>query len=146
MPRTTKHDAEAKENEALGLRLAGLTYDAIAQRMKYRNRDGAWKAVDRALARQRREMGAELLTLELSRLDALQRAVFTDALRGDVKAMDRVLKLMDHRAKLTGLYNVQPEGNDDEIRAAFAGFLATVTTVVEGERAAEAAAAEEPAA
>lgn len=142
MPRTTKHAREAKENEALRLRLAGGTYDAIARVMGYANRDGAWKAVDRALARQRAEAADQLLALELTRLDALQRGVFATALGGNVQAIASVLKVMDHRAKLTGLYDVQPQGNDHEIRAAFAGFLATVTDTVEGERAAAAAAAE----
>ena len=46
-----------------------------------------------------------LLTMELDRLDQLQRAVWADALGGDTKAVDACLKIIDKRAKLLGLEN-----------------------------------------
>jgi hypothetical protein len=39
-----------KDQEALRYRLGGFSYDEIAQRLGYRNKSGAWKAVERALA------------------------------------------------------------------------------------------------
>ena len=46
-----------------------------------------------------------LLTMELDRLDQLQRAVWTDALGGDTRAVETCLKIIDKRAKLLGLEN-----------------------------------------
>jgi hypothetical protein len=45
----------------------------------------------------------EVLALELSRLDALQNAVWDMALMGSTKHVDAVLKVMGQRAKLLGL-------------------------------------------
>lgn len=41
---------------------------------------------------------------EGDRLDALQAAVWADAMGGDVRAVGAVLRIMDARAKLFGLY------------------------------------------
>jgi hypothetical protein len=46
----------------------------------------------------------ELRTLEGERLDRLQRAIWADAIAGNVGKIDRVLKIMDQRARLFGLY------------------------------------------
>lgn len=87
--------------EALRLRIAGFSYDDIAKRSGYRNRSGAFKAVERALA-----AGAETdgVALEISRLDVLQRGVFQRAMQGDVQAALAVVKIIDQRSKLAGLY------------------------------------------
>jgi hypothetical protein len=46
---------------------------------------------------------AELLSLEVMRLDQLQQAYWAAALSGDVRAADVVLKVLDKRTKLLGL-------------------------------------------
>lgn len=45
-----------------------------------------------------------LRTLEGERLDRLQRTIWPEALGGNLRAIDRVLRIMDHRARLFGLY------------------------------------------
>jgi hypothetical protein len=45
----------------------------------------------------------EVLNLELARLDALQDAVWDQAMTGDTKAVDSALKVINMRAKLLGL-------------------------------------------
>lgn len=50
------------------------------------------------------EAATELRTLEGERLDRLQRAIWPDAIAGHVGKIDRVLKIMDQRARLFGLY------------------------------------------
>jgi len=44
-----------------------------------------------------------VLQLELERLDAMQAAIWDDAMNGHLGAIDRVLKIMERRAKLLGL-------------------------------------------
>lgn len=45
----------------------------------------------------------ELVGRELKTLELLQRRVMQDALKGDTKAVDRVLAIMDRRSKYLGL-------------------------------------------
>lgn len=99
----------AKEDRVIALRLEGHDFDAIAKKVGYRDRSGAWKAYRRALTRR----GAESETfedgvrLELARLDELQAGIFEAAQRGDLAAHDRVLKIMKHRDRLKG-YAIAP--------------------------------------
>jgi hypothetical protein len=91
-----------KDQEALRYRLGGFSYDEIAQRLGYRNKSGAWKAVERALASGPAD--ADAAALELLRLDTIQRALFTKALGGDVPAALAIVKIIEQRSRLSGLY------------------------------------------
>lgn len=92
-----------RQRQALELRKAGLSYDLIARRLKYRSRSGAHKAVQTALKKTLREPADELRQLELERLDAMLLGLWPQAQRGNQGAVDRVLKIMERRAKLLGL-------------------------------------------
>lgn len=105
-----------KKRRALELRKAGCGYDEIAAALGYANAGGAYKIVQQALKDTYREPAEEIRTLELERVDRLLRAVWPRALKGDVEAVDRVLKIMTRRARLLGLdRGVMPvvaEGNE----------------------------------
>src|SRR3972149_6778053 len=88
---------------AIELRMAGFTYDSIAEQLGYASKSGASHAVHRALTRMIREPTEQLRDLELDRLDTLQRSLWSVARGGDVAAVDRILKIMERRAKLLGL-------------------------------------------
>lgn len=103
MARTPKPETVEKERKCLELRRGGLTYDRIAAEVGYTNRSAARKAVERALERTLQESADELRVLEADRLDRLQVAAWKAATGGDLFAIDRVLKIMDRRAKLFGL-------------------------------------------
>ena len=92
-----------REKNALDFRRAGLTYDVIAERLGYRDRAGAKKAVTRAIGRTLQDSADALRHLEADRLDRLQLAAWARALTGDDKAMAIVLKVMERRARLLGL-------------------------------------------
>lgn len=92
-----------KQRQALILRRGGATFEQIAERLGYASRKGAHKAVSTALRRLVQEPAEELRALELDRLDALHRAVWPAAMAGDVKAVDRALKIMARRVRLLGL-------------------------------------------
>lgn len=93
----------ARELEVLKLRRAGLSFTEIAKRVGYADRGGAYKAYKAALNRTYREPVAEVRELETQRLDALQVAVWTAAMRGNLGAVDRVLRIMERRSRLLGL-------------------------------------------
>jgi hypothetical protein len=95
-----------RERKAIALRQQGLSFDEIAGELGYRDRSGARKAVERGLSRWMRETDEELRARELERteliIDRLWPLINCEA--PDLKALDRLLKTMDHRAKITGLY------------------------------------------
>lgn len=95
--------ASERARQALELRKAGLPYAEIASRLGWRTPSGAHAAVMRALDRAMREPAEELRKIELARLDSLHQAIWPTALRGDLGAIDRELRISERRAKLLGL-------------------------------------------
>lgn len=96
-------DVAKRRAEALELRRAGLTFQDIADRLGYKHRSAAHKDVQRALEKLIFEPAQDVLALELSRLDALTQTLWAQARRGDLQAIDRIVKLMNRRAKYLGL-------------------------------------------
>lgn len=91
-----------RERQCLELRRAGLTFDVIAERIGYVDRSGAYYAYKRALERTMPLSPPEARDLELDRLERLHAAVWPKALRGDLDAVDRVLRITAARMALTG--------------------------------------------
>jgi DNA-binding CsgD family transcriptional regulator len=91
-----------KERQALELRKAGATFDEIADALGM-SKNGVWKAVTRALKSMTAEPAEELRSLEVARLDTMQRGLWNDARKGKVAAVDRVIKISERRSKLLGL-------------------------------------------
>lgn len=105
--KTSGRKALALERElrALELRKAGASYAQIAEVLGI-SRSAAHKAVARALDKviaEVRENADRLRALELERLDHLSRELWRQALKGHLGAIDRLLKVMERRAKLLGL-------------------------------------------
>lgn len=102
---TSPRRVESKQRvaKAMSLRLAGVTYQAIADACGYNSPQAAHKAVTDALQQAVREPTRELLELELARLDALLFAIWPAARRGVLGAVDRAVRIMERRAKLLGL-------------------------------------------
>ncbi|MGK5171831.1 hypothetical protein [Geodermatophilus sp. CPCC 205761] len=100
----TKSGTAERAAQALELHLAGAGYDRIAAVLGYANRGGAYKAVQAALAaRPAAPEHSEVIAVELARLDALLTGLWPKARRGDVQAVDRVLKIDERRAELRAL-------------------------------------------
>lgn len=94
-----------KEQRALELRKAGLTYDEIAKSLEM-SKNGVWKAVNRVLedvADEAKKEATGLRALEALRLDDLQKSLWARARKGDLAAMDRIIRVLERRAKLLGL-------------------------------------------
>ncbi len=88
---------------AVELRRAGLTYQRIADELGWKSISSAYDAVQGALRASIVEPAATVRALELERLDALLAGLWELARNGQTDAIDRVLKVMDRRAKLLGL-------------------------------------------
>jgi hypothetical protein len=98
--------------KALALRTAGATFDQIARQLGYASPSGAYEAVMSALKATLREPAESVRVMEVERLDRLMlglwkaataTATATDPRGPDLESLDRVLKIMDRRAKLLGL-------------------------------------------
>jgi hypothetical protein len=101
------HDAArvtAKETDAIRLRRSGLTYDQIAKTVGYSDGRSAWVAVKRGMTKALREASDDLREFEAQRLDTAMAAIWDDVLAGDRSAIMCLVKLIQERAKLFGLY------------------------------------------
>ncbi|GGM77075.1 hypothetical protein GCM10012275_54630 [Longimycelium tulufanense] len=105
--------AAEKRRQALELRKAGATYDQIAERLGFSSKSRARESVIAALAELTLEPAREVLTLELERLDAMLLGLWRQARAGDLGTVDRVLKIMDRRAKYLGLDKVADSGTEE---------------------------------
>jgi DNA-binding transcriptional MerR regulator len=92
-----------QRRQALELRKAGYGYEEIARALGLYDASRAHKVVQAALKATYREPADEVRKLELERLDRLTRAIWTRAIGGDGESIDRVLRLMQRRAKYLGL-------------------------------------------
>lgn len=124
--------AAEKRAEALELRALGYSYQAIADEVGYASKGAAHNAVAKGLADIPREAAEQARELELGRLDDLQMAAMNGAMAGDLFAIDRVVKIVESRAKLLGLYNL-PDNSDpgaEQARQALIGFLQVASEAV----------------
>ncbi len=90
-----------KQLEALKMRIAGRSYADIAEALDYASRGSAHKAVATALRKTLQEPADEVRSLEIERLDELLMSIWQYRMKPDY--LDRVLKIMERRAKLLGL-------------------------------------------
>lgn len=96
--------AEDKDLAALELRRAGVSVPKIKEQLGFRSRTSCEAAIARAMAAQGVVTDPVAVRLaELDRVDQLQAAVWVKARRGDVNAIDRVLKLTEVRMRLAGV-------------------------------------------
>lgn len=123
---TRTRDNAQRDAEACRLRTHGATYQQIADQLGFRHRDGAYRAVQRALHATVAEPAGELRQLELARLEELWRRAWQVLARDHyvtqlghlvqgpdggplvddapkLAAIDRLLKVQQRRAALLGL-------------------------------------------
>jgi hypothetical protein len=91
-----------RERLAVQLRIEGLTYDEIGDRLGV-SRPMASRIVNRAINRVLREPVEQLVQLEASRLDALWAAMFPRALRGSARHAEVCVRISERRSRLLGL-------------------------------------------
>lgn len=103
--KTSPRRLAAAERRRLALedRKYGATYRQIAERRGYASASGAYKAVMTGLRETQQEPADAVRQLELARLDTLMMALWPLALKGDGLAIDRVLRVMERRARYLGL-------------------------------------------
>ena len=94
-------DALERQMEALKLRASGMRYQDISDQLGYKTPGGAYKAVKTALVKTLQEPADDLRKLEVERLDELLVGLWPN--KHKPIYTDRILRLMERRAKLLGL-------------------------------------------
>lgn len=96
---------DERRAQALGMKLAGLSYRMIGQQLGISHQQ-AFRDVSQAtaeLAAQRLEQTEHYVAIELARLDRLLMVVWPKAMRGEYAALDRALRILERIARLLGL-------------------------------------------
>lgn len=135
--------AKQRATKALALRLRRVSYDEIARQLGYSHRSAARKAVERELASIPREAAKELRQQELETLDAVQAKLMPlllDRARPQLGAIDRLVKVMDHRAKLTGIHENLTDSGVDEFKAVLLAWRSEITKQADADAAEDEAA------
>jgi hypothetical protein len=92
-----------RQRQALELRLAGDTFQSIADKLGYKSKHGSFRAVETALGEITREPAESVRAVELERLDAMLATLWPLMLKGDIQALAGCLKIGERRARLLGL-------------------------------------------
>ena len=100
---TSRAVAAVKRAKVVEAVAAGATYEQAAKQAGYATRSGAYKAFWKAVDGREANAVNQARTLELTRLDALQVGLWEQALAGDVKAVNAVLRIIEQRSRLLGL-------------------------------------------
>jgi hypothetical protein len=103
---TANSDAKQRRQQALQLHLAGATFQAIADTLGYANRGTAHKVVHEALDELAPDIKPHQAT-KVARIDAMLQGLWPKARKGDVQAIDRVIKLVGEGTQS----EEQPRGN-----------------------------------
>ena len=134
-----KLNARTKEKIALDLRLAGATYEQIADHVHdkesgeklYSSKSVAWKAIDRAVKAIPAESAIRVKDLELQRLDVALMAIWPAVRRGDTFSIDRMLAIMNRRARYLGLDEKLEDDNTESVKTALTDFLKTASQLAD---------------
>ncbi|MFC4223560.1 terminase small subunit [Lysinibacter cavernae] len=91
-----------RDEQALDLRRAGMTLEAITKQLSFKSVNEAKASLKRAMQRSGGPISdlEDLRALELDRLDRMQVALWPAATRGEVTAVDRVLKIQEQRLRI----------------------------------------------
>ena len=89
--------------QALELRAAGRKYREIAEALDYSSPQHAHRDVKAELDALVKTPAMEVLAEELDRLDKMLQGLWTEARRGNLQSIDRVLRIMERRARYLGL-------------------------------------------
>lgn len=94
----------ARRQQAADLRRAGVDHETIARQLGYSGPAAVAKDLARALAAAAALQPSEVELYrqqEVDRLDRLQAALWRQAMAGDVRAAETVLRIIDRRCRLT---------------------------------------------
>lgn len=96
--------ASQRAARAAEMKVHRFSWETIARELGYKSADVARKTVERYIQRLPRESMEALRALELEGLDRAESALADHIRQGDPQAINSMLKIKHHRARLMGLY------------------------------------------
>lgn len=96
-------NAAERRLQAVEMRKRGETWEKIAEVCGYKNRGAASGDINKYIKELPQENAQNLRKIEIERLDQLLNAMWDKAMKGDGWAVDRCVKIMERKAKLTGI-------------------------------------------
>lgn len=97
-PRRKK--ADPRDPEALALFVAGVSFELIAVKLRFRNAEAAEEAATRALSAQVDPDPEAVRRIELYRLDVMHLALWPKARKGDRAAIAQIMEIQRQRRRL----------------------------------------------
>ncbi len=118
---TSRAVAAVKRAKVVEAVADGATYEQAAGHAGYASRSGAYKAFWKAVDEREADAVDQHRMLELQRLDALQVGLWDQAVAGDVKAVNAVLRIVQQRSRLLGLDKPEatPAGSESVVDPAY---------------------------
>lgn len=103
-PKQSREYLAQRRAAAVEMRRAGSSLEHIADRLGYINADAARRDINPVLADVLRSPTEEARALDLLRIDGMIVSFWPDAKQGKPQAADRIMKLIELRAKLLGTF------------------------------------------
>ena len=129
--------ARVHEEEVLRLRSMGLSYSKIAARIGDISKDGARKALVRALAKLKTETAEranEYVEMQLERLRVALEAIMPRVEMGELEAIETMLRIEQRTSKLLALDAPEKWATDDSGRSVAPGAISmNFDTLTEGQ-------------
>lgn len=83
--------------------MAGAEYSEIAKELGFADKSGAWRAVQRSLKARQTSAVDRYRMVRFAELESQHRSVWPSAELGDLRAINRCLRIADERAQLLAL-------------------------------------------
>lgn len=129
-------DTRERDQQALQLRRSGVTWDAIAQQLKYASAGHAFNQVKKLMHEYPREDVEAYRDLLIDRQELVIRVLTPKVLKADTWAIDRYLKACEQLARLTGANRperLEVSAAASELDAAYRELLAEMNTRAAGQ-------------
>ncbi|QMV84084.1 hypothetical protein HW450_06715 [Corynebacterium hindlerae] len=130
-PREKLEEKAERNKKILKCRRLGMSNQEIGDKFNL-DQSTVFRIVQKHLRDIPKEEADELRQLELERLDIATRGIMPKVLKGDAQAVNALVKVADHRAKLVGLYQLDATDDGSEVGKAFVELLDSVKNAVSG--------------
>lgn len=120
-----------RQAQALELRKAGMTFQEIADALKFKSAAGAGNAVRSAIDRLGLEAAKDVVIMDLARLDEyMKRCTAQLRTHNDLSQIDRLLRIMDKKHQILGI--TTETFREEQARASNVSVTNNAVMVVQG--------------
>lgn len=127
-----KELTRARRVEALSMRMAGISLENIANHLDV-SEARVRVLIENLLAEAENRSAGEMRAIENARLDRAQAAIWSEVIRGDLKAINTFLRISDQRARMNGLNAPTQVDLSVNVRQEMEAALSELETMLEGE-------------